>query len=382
MPIDLIRVPQLNANDDSAELVKWVCSDRAYVEAGDVLAVVETSKTTFDVEAPVSGYCAHLVGVGSRLAVDAVFAVMLEDVHQDPQEILARAGPVVAPSSERMWTKKAEITARKLGIDIVALAHKLGRSLTDADVVASASTSVGSSADLSDLADDRYPFQRRERVLLIGGGGGGGGITLDAIFRTTHQRAVGILDNNPELWGKTMFGVPILGANAMVKELWDQKFFDAAIIVVTAQIDQRKGLFENLVALKIPTTNVIDPSVEIRANVQMGTGNLIMANGFIAACVAVGDNNFMASHVCIEHHSVVGNHCTFGPRTTTSGAVVVGNEVKFGMGVLVEPYLRIGSGSLIPSGCVLTQSVPSNSVVKMQSIQTIKSRASSDANQQ
>ena len=36
-----------------------------------------------------------------------------------------------------------------------------------------------------------------------------------------------------------MFGVPILGANAMVKELWDQKFFDAAIIVVTAQIDQR-----------------------------------------------------------------------------------------------------------------------------------------------
>lgn len=160
----------------------------------------------------------------------------------------------------------------------------------------------------------------------------------------------------------------------MVKELWDQQFFDTAIIVVTAQIDQRKALFEDLVTLNIPTTNVIDPSVEIRANVQMGTGNLIMANGFIAACVAIGDNNFMASHVCIEHHSTVGSHCTFGPRSATSGAVVIGNEVKFGMGVLVEPYLRIGDGSLIPSGCILTQSLPPHSVVKMHSIQTVKTR--------
>ncbi len=374
MPVRLIKIPLLNANDDSAELVKWMCDDRAYVEAGDIVAVIESTKATFDVEAPISGYCAHMVQKGSRVAIHAVFAVMLEDASLDPQDLLTHTTPVSDPTTERVWTKKAEITAKKLGVDLVALAGKLARPITEADVVACVSAAAKPLHAISDLADDRYVSRRRERVLLIGGGGGGGALTLDAIFRTTHQRAVGILDNNPELSGKNMFGVPILGPNAMVKELWDQHFFDAAIIVVTAQIDQRKELFENLVSLKIPTTNVIDPSVEIRANVQMGTGNLIMANGFIAACVALGDNNFMASHVCIEHHSTVGSHCTFGPRTATSGAVVIGNEVKFGMGVLVEPYLQIGDGSLIPSGCVLTQSVPSNSVVKMQNIQTIKGR--------
>lgn len=368
-----VSIPHLNANDDHADLTRWACKDRAHVNAGDVIAVIETSKATLDVEAPVAGYCAHLVQAGERISVGATIAVLLENPEQAVSEFLSPS--VVATADlEPSWTKKAEITAKKNGVDIRSLALALARQVTEQDVLDHNHAARGKPIQFADVADDLHPANRQERVLLIGGGAGGGAVALDSIFRTTHQRAIGILDNNPQLHGKTQFGVPILGGNNMAGELWKQGYFDAAIVVVTASIVQRKALFDELRDQGIPLTNVIDPSVQIRANVKMGVGNLIMANGFFATCVTVGDNNFFASHACIEHHSTVGDHCTFGPRTTTSGAVTIDDQVKCGMGVLIEPYLKIGRNALIPSGCVVTAHVPADSVIKMQNIQSVKPR--------
>lgn len=363
MSPEFVQVPAINANDSTATLVEWVVEDREAVTAGDVIAVIETTKAAIEVEAPLDGFCAHLHREGEKLSEGAFLAVILQQENEDLEPYLAQLREKEQKKkSSRPWTRKAELMARKVGVDIEDLAKKLGRRVKESDVM----NSRDPGTVLSDLVDDEFPASRRERVLLIGGGGGGGVITLDAIARTLHQRAVGILDNNIGLKGKTLMGVPVLGNNDMAWELWEKKFFDAAIIVVTASIEQREELFEKMKMEGIPLTNVIDPLAEIRTNCSLGSGNLIMANCFLAACVKMGDNNFLASHVCIEHHSVIGSHCTFGPRTATSGAVTIGNRVKFGMGVLVEPYLEIGDNSIIPSGIVLNSSLSSGTILKVK----------------
>ncbi len=367
----IIRMPVLNSNEDSAEIIKWFFEPGQQIVAGQTVAAVESTKTAMDIESEDGGFFMPLFPVGARVKTGEPLAVLLDKANDSVEKVLqAQASPTRVPPVRR-WTKKAELVATKLGIDIEALAKRLGdRQVTEADVMAANQPE----RELRDLADDRYPAARRERVLLIGGGGGGGSITIDAINRTTHQRAVGILDNNTALHGKTMLGVPVLGANAMVDELWQQDLFDAAIIVVTASIEERASLFESMRAKGIKFTNVIDPATVMRTNVQLGVGNLIMANGFLGACVIMGDNNFLASHVCIEHHSVVGSHCTFGPRSVTSGAVTIGDRVKFGMNVMLEPYLNIGNGSLIPSGLIVTGDVPADSVLKTQAQYVIRPR--------
>lgn len=365
----MISMPAISSNEDRAELTQWLTPNGTHVEKNQVIAIAETTKTTIDVLATDSGVLYHVApengfaGTGEPIgfissAADFSVECALAELREAKQKI------------EKPWTKKAELVANKLSINIEDLARQLGRTVTEADVLGY----NANDCDLRDLTDDKYPATRRERVLLIGGGGGGGTLAVDAIQRTTHQRAVGILDNNAALHGKTMLGVPVLGANNMAKHLYEEGFFDAAIIIVTANIEEREHMFNELCGQGIPFTNVIDTSVEVRTNVTMGTGNLIMANGFLAACVTLGDNNFLASHTCIEHHSIIGSHCTFGPRSTTSGAVVVGDKVKFGMGVLIEPYLTIGSHSLIPSGAVVTTPIPENSVLKMQNSYKITSR--------
>lgn len=355
----LVHLPAINANDSVAKLVEWLVEDRREVAKGEAIAVVETTKAAIEIEAPLAGYCARLHEEGTKLPEGSIVAIILETA-DEPVESYLKLIHAAKPESTHKWTKKAELMAKKLGVDIAGLAEELGRPVKESDVMSYRNPGE----IIQDLLDDQYPQTRQERVLLIGGGGGGGILALDAIAGSRRQRAIGILDNNRTLQGKTVMGVPILGPNSMAGGLWAEDFFDAAIIIVTASIEQRQALFNEMKTYGIKMTNVIDPMAKIRTHCSLGTGNLIMANCFLAACVKLGDNNFLASHVCIEHHSVIGNHCTFGPRTTTSGAVTIGDRVKFGMGVLVEPYLSIGDDSVVPSGTVLTSSIARNTLLK------------------
>ena len=48
-------IPQINNNDTHAMLVEWSVEDGVEVVQGDVVAVLETSKSTFDLEAAEAG---------------------------------------------------------------------------------------------------------------------------------------------------------------------------------------------------------------------------------------------------------------------------------------------------------------------------------------
>jgi acetyltransferase-like isoleucine patch superfamily enzyme len=58
----------------------------------------------------------------------------------------------------------------------------------------------------------------------------------------------------------------------------------------------------------------------------------------------------------------------------TSGGVRIGDRVKFGAGVFVEPLLSIGSDSVVATGVALTRSVPERSIVKTRANFVVRSR--------
>ena len=69
-----VLVPQVNPNDENAILVRWHVASGSRVAAGQPLATLETTKATFDVEAPQEGYAFFdhspktLVTVGTAIA--------------------------------------------------------------------------------------------------------------------------------------------------------------------------------------------------------------------------------------------------------------------------------------------------------------------------
>lgn len=374
----LITAPSVTANEDEVVLTKWHADAGSAVKKGDPVCDMETTKATVEVEAECDGFLFILANAGDRVSVGAPIAALMEEADGDVDTLLNADAPA---KLERRWTKKAEIVARKLGIDIETVTPGPNGNISEDDVRRAAETSNPEMAETAasaapaistgDLFDDAHPESRQERLLLLGGGAGAGAMAVDVLARIPHQRASVILDGNPDTHGKAVGGVPILGGLDLTDELYEQGAFDKAIILFTQDVDERADIFADMRSRNIPFGNLIDPTVAIRGGSRMGVGNLIMANCFFSTSVSVGDNCFFASHCVIEHHSTLGNHCAFGPRTTTSGAVQIGERVKTGMGVCIEPYVEIGAHSRIASGCVITGNIPAGSLVKAQQTHSV-----------
>ena len=69
-----VKVPQINPNDEHAVVVRWHVAKGARVRAGQPLVTLETTKTTFDVDAPSDGYAFFEHEPNAELAVGSPVA--------------------------------------------------------------------------------------------------------------------------------------------------------------------------------------------------------------------------------------------------------------------------------------------------------------------
>ena len=373
----IVLLPRISPNEDAAIIIEWTKSEGDYVRAGEVVCAAETTKSLFDVEAEAEGYLFILMQAGAEAAVGQPLAVISSD-QDDTREaihawIASTASPSASPSdtgAERTWTQKAELLARRHGIDLAQVPSSGGR-IGESDVLAYLESRAGRPAAAAqehrDIVDGRYQTGRVDRLLIVGGGDGAVQL-LDAIFKSGKQRAVAILDDNASLHGKTIMGVPVVGPiqEDLVAGMLERDEFDHAVISISTLIPLRRRIFEQLTHRGVPFANVIHPTACIGANVSIGRGNVILGFCHIGACATIGDNNFLSAYVSIEHHNEIANHCSYGPAVVASSRVKVGDCTRFGTGVFMEPKISIGANSVIGSGCILRGNVPADSVVRTQ----------------
>ena len=408
-----IYLPQSGPNDVTATLVEWAKVAGHWVNASETVAVAETTKSVFDIEAPQAGYLYPLAQSGNDAAVGSVIAV-LSPTPTSPEDAQAwfaarQTGHEPRPAeatAAKPATKKAELLAQRHGVDLTQI-PAIGSRITEADVLAyvekgtggkqraatqpagdmglggTAKTAVlppspqhfAASLERRDLVDDRYPTNRTQRLLIIGGGNGAVQI-IDALSRIPNQTAVAIMDDNAAIHGQTVAGVPVIGAIDPVRAggMLASGDIHAAVISVSTSIPFRARIFAEWKVAGIPFANVIHPSAVIGMNVAMGEGNIALAFCHFGACATVGDNNFLSAYCSIEHHCVLGSHCSFGPGIVTSSRVHIGDRVRFGTGIFIEPGVKIGSESVIASGLAIWQNIPERSLLKARLAYTRRTR--------
>jgi sugar O-acyltransferase (sialic acid O-acetyltransferase NeuD family) len=370
----VVRMPRLGANEESARLVHWSKRAGDLVRPTEVICEVETTKAVVEVEAEAHGYLRPIAQIDSLVPTGEVLAIVTETADEDYLPLLKAAAPTsaVIVTSERRWTKKAEIIARRASLKIEEIADSLpGQVIGEADVEQILAKPRHSSQPISKEGDGN--FTGVERVLILGGAAGGGAaLILDALAHSPAQRAIGILDRDPALHGETILGVPVLGSSDRAAALWSEGAYDAAVIAFNRDLRERQRVFDELVNAGIRFGNVIDPSARIGLGARLGTGNVVLGFCRVGPFAEVGDNNFLSAYVSIEHHCRLGSHCAFGPSVAFSGFVSTGDRVRFGTAIGVEPRVGIGSDTIIASGAVITRDVPANSIVKARANVTIR----------
>src|ERR1700760_1643407 len=89
-----IEVPLLAVNDTTLTVVELPFSAGDAVKKGDVILVLETSKTSYDVEAEVDGYIQYLCEADRDYAVNEIVA----RIYSEAAEVKTTA-PVMSPAS-------------------------------------------------------------------------------------------------------------------------------------------------------------------------------------------------------------------------------------------------------------------------------------------
>lgn len=362
-----VLVPTSDVNSETGLLVAWHVRDGGKVEEGETVAEIETSKAIVEVPAPEAGFLLHSVREGTevRLAepiarlfadADALEAYAKAEEEQRRRAAYVKSGPrATAPARKR---------AEELGVDLASIA---GDSLITVGMVEAAAAAV--TARKVELPDPLPGATGLPRLALIGAGLGATQV-IDILQAAGSGTAVAVIDDKVSRWAGDVMGVPIVGGLQRLLALFSQDAFDAAIITISTSVYARARLREALAANGIPLANAIDPTTRISAGVTFGTGNVICAFCHFGVRTVVGDNNFLSAFNSYDHHNRLGSDISTGPACTTSGLVVLGNRVRLGTGIQVEPHVEVGDDVEVASGSVIVTSVPAGHAVKRRVVTT------------
>jgi acetyltransferase-like isoleucine patch superfamily enzyme len=359
----LVVVPTTDVNSETGLLVEWLAADRSKVNAGAIIAEIETSKAIIEVPAPEGGFLLHAVRQGTEVRLSEPVARLFDDSNalEAYAEEEQRRRTEAAESGPRA-TEPARRRAEELGVDLASIG---GDSLITVGMVEATAAATAA----IDLPDPLPGMSGRPRIALIGAGLGATQI-IDILQAAGSGTAVAIADDDASRWAGEVMGVPVVGDFERLVTLFGKGTFDAAIITISTSVPARARLRQALAADGIPMANAIDPTARLSAGVTLGAGNVVCAFCHFGVGTVVGDNNFLSAYNSYDHHNRLGSDISTGPACTTSGLVVLGDRVRLGTGIHLEPHVELGDDVQVASGSVIVASVPAGHVVKRRIITT------------
>jgi acetyltransferase-like isoleucine patch superfamily enzyme len=116
----------------------------------------------------------------------------------------------------------------------------------------------------------------------------------------------------------------------------------------------------------------------IRAHTTIGRHVVIGTNTVIEGQVEIGDFVKIEANCFIPTHTMIGNRVFFGPSVVLTNdkyplrqrdsyapdGPTIEDNVSLGAGAIVLPGVRVGTGSFVAAGAVVTKDVPARSLVR------------------
>jgi len=174
-------------------------------------------------------------------------------------------------------------------------------------------------------------------------------------------QVIGFIDDNPDLKGTFVAGVPVLGG---ISELGT--FPDAQLLAVPGRPDnfhRRHQLLEKLSDDSTRFATLIHPSVSIGREVTIGYNTLLMPGVVLTANVAVGNHCLIMSHSVVSHDTRIGNYSLIGSHVAIAGGVTIEKGVYIGTGSRIIHEITIGEHTLVGMGSVVIRATLPRTVV-------------------
>ncbi len=353
-----IRIPLLNPNEPEALLASIEIEQGTQVSKGDVIALIETTKSTGEITAEADGY---LVGLrfqpGDTLSAGEVLGYIgdVPEAHD----------PSLPPWAVEGETKQYEAIPVGLRITAPAREFALERGL---DLGTLPQGPLVTRQMVQDLLVNTAPLSAADipegenRLVIYGAGGHGR--SLAALIRTLGRfDLIGFLDDAVAP-GEHVLGLPVLGGGEKLGELAE----DGVRLAVNGvggigDFQARLKVYERLSQAGFFTPTLAHPTAFIEDSAALADGVQVFPCVYIGTEVDIGYGCIINTGAIVSHDCRLSPYVNLSPGATLAGGVTVGEGALVGMRATVNLYVKVGSRALIGNGATVKADVPDGGVV-------------------
>jgi acetyltransferase EpsM len=364
-------------SDEELICISVLAKNGDFIVKNRVIYEIEGAKAIFEVVSEVDGFFYSIIKDGDIFKVGQKIGYITRSELKNFSEKLADQDLSLMTLEEHSDTSTVQFSQPALlylenSTNRVELIDKLKNSQTLITVSMIKETEEVLNKSIPKLALNESAFWLKfanetaaDNCCALIGGGYGAIQTLDLLKILGGMKPIGFFSNvNENLLDQ--IGVPNLGSATTdaIKEL-REKFPNVKFVLTVGSYPEfRMKIAKIFDELSFDLETLIHPTAVISSNVQIGSGTLIFANVHIGTGTIIGKAGFISSNSSIEHHNVIGDGFCTGPNLNTSGGVEIGEQVRFGMSVSVEPGVVIGRNCTIASGLVITKNIAEGSLQK------------------
>lgn len=202
---------------------------------------------------------------------------------------------------------------------------------------------------------------KAKKIIIIGARmDGHAGVVLDMINDIGGYEVVGFIDNTPELQGKKLRGIKVIGSTADLDKLeLPVKLMHIAIGDNVA----RGELFKRLEVLGLKLETLVHPTARVSREAELAEGCFVGPKAIINNGARIGAVSIINTGAIIEHDNIVGFAVHVAPGTSTAGRVRIDDLAFIGVGSTILPDIHIGSGAMVGAGSTVVKDVPPRTTV-------------------
>jgi sugar O-acyltransferase (sialic acid O-acetyltransferase NeuD family) len=195
-----------------------------------------------------------------------------------------------------------------------------------------------------------------DKPIMIFGASGIGKAAYE-IFRSHDLMIYGFLDDRPEMHGKEIEDVLVLGStgdDGYLKYIGQK----CESFVATDDNKEKKSLVKMLKdRRKVMPVNAVHKNASLAPSVSISHGNFIDDGSVLGADVCIGNHNIIHAGVTIAYDVKIHDFVQIGAGAVISSGVHIGDEAFIGSGAVIVSGIKIGKRARIGAGSIVVDHV-------------------------
>lgn len=199
------------------------------------------------------------------------------------------------------------------------------------------------------------------KIVMVGAGTYGR-VYLSYLREGTDFEVVAFLDDDLNLRGRIIEGIPIVGVTTDLVQCKEQGI--EGVVAPIGNNAARMRILEYAQEIGLATPSFFHPTAIVSENASIGKGIYILPGSIVMPYADVRDYVMISMGVNVAHHTILHRGVFLSTGVNMGAGIDVGESAYVGIGAVIMTGVKsIGEEAIIGAGAVVIRNVPAATTV-------------------